>query len=126
METIGGLCYFTSVLGALPAFTVLEMFALVRLAGWRKIPALLPAGYITWRVFDEFGPVLLHWQELETTDLRRLAYERWSAVSRPALIACVVLLSLVWLLRRHRDPAPPLPPAALTRRERLRETGRGQ
>ena len=103
METIAKFCYFASVLGALPAFAILELYALVRLAGWRKIPPLLPAGYIAWKAFDEFAPVLLHWQDMDASDFRRLVYERWSAVSRPALVACAVLLALLWLLRRRGD-----------------------
>ena len=103
METIVKFVYFASVLGALPVFAMLELYALVRLAGWRKIPPLLPAGYVAWKVFDEFAPILLHWEEMDASDFRRLLYERWSAISRPALLASAVLLALLWLLRRRRN-----------------------
>jgi hypothetical protein len=65
---------------------------------------LLPIVYIGWALVDRLVPALLMWNQLEPSELRRLLYERWSALSRPALYASVVLfcvLAVRALWRRH-------------------------
>lgn len=89
--------YFVMVFGALPAFAGLEAWTAIRFPGWTRIILLLPGLYVGWAVFNEAWPVVLHWQELDPSDLRRLLYERWSAVSRVSLDASAVWLALLGL-----------------------------
>src|SRR5690348_2617564 len=97
MEIISAIVHFGSVLTALPAFVALEAWALWRFSGWARIVPLVPGLYVGWTLFDEFAPIVLHGQELESSDFRRLLYERWSAESRTALVASAVVLALLWL-----------------------------
>lgn len=102
MDTIGRLVYFSSIVGALPLFIALAALAITRFTGWIRIVPFVPAAYVGWMLFAEFGPVLLHWQDLDASDFRRLLYERWSAASRPALVASAVMLGLLLLHKLKR------------------------
>ena len=102
METIATVVYFASILGGLPAFIALDAFALVRFRGWARLLPLVPAAYMGWTLSVEFGPGLLHWREMDPSDFRRFMYERWSAVSRPAIYASVFVLALLVLRRLRR------------------------
>ena len=75
-------------------FVGLSFGALRRLAGWMRLLPLPPIAYIAWRAFDELAPALLHAGELDTAEFQRLLYERWSALSRPALYASALMLGL--------------------------------
>jgi hypothetical protein len=102
METISAIVYFGSVLTALPAFIALEAWALWRFSGWARIVPLIPGLYVGWTLFDEFAPIVLHGQDLESSDFRRLLYERWSAESRTALVASAVVVALLCLRKMKR------------------------
>ena len=102
METLGAILYFASILGGLPAFVALNALALVRLRSFMRLAALVPAVYVGWILIGEFAPVLLHAQQMEPSDFRRLLYERWSAASRPALTGTAVVLALLLFGKRKR------------------------
>jgi hypothetical protein len=95
MDYIFSVFYFGVVLGALPLFAALVVLALVWLRGWPRFLSLALAVSMAYAVFREFGPVLVHAKEMEPSDFRRLLYERWSEVSRPALYACAGVLTLL-------------------------------
>lgn len=105
MDTLAALIYFACVIGALPVFALLQAVALARLSGWTRLFAFIPAISIGWTVVREVIPILVHWNEMDRTDLYRIIYERWSAESRPALTGSAVLAALLLLsrLRRLRD-----------------------
>jgi hypothetical protein len=97
MDTLARILYFGSILAAFPMFVGLSFGALRRLAGWMRLLPLPPIAYIAWRAFDELAPALLHAGELDTAEFQRLLYERWSALSRPALYASALMLGLLGL-----------------------------
>jgi len=104
METVGAIVYFASILGGLPAFFVLDALALFRLRGWTRLLPVAATLYIGGMLLVEFGPLALHGSEMDRSDFQRLLYERWSAVSRPALHAAAFVLAALLLhgLRRQR------------------------
>jgi hypothetical protein len=96
MDRFGELLYFANVLGALPAFIVLETIALLVFKGWSKLAPLAPGVYISWLVFDEFASGIRLFLEgaIEQSDFRRFLYEQWSMTSRPSLGASGILVFL--------------------------------
>lgn len=97
METIGAFVYFASILGGLPLFIALDALALIRFRGWARLLPVAAAAYMAWILLVEFAPVFLHWREMDPSDFRRLTYERWSAVARPAIHAGLFVLALLLL-----------------------------
>src|SRR5947208_16264324 len=97
MDTAARILYFSHIFGALPLFVLLEVIALMRFSGWWKVLPLLPALFVGWVFVDEFTAVLMYWGQMDSSEFRRLLYERWSVASRPTLVACAVLLVLQWI-----------------------------
>ena len=102
MDTVVGIVYFASILGGLPAFFVLDAFALLTLRGWTRLLPIAASVYIGWTLLVEFGPLALHRSEMDPSDFQRLFYERWSAVSEPALQAAALVLAVLLLRRLWR------------------------